>query len=203
MVGPAGERLVGREYASGELAGILNRQAEILRMNDGGVTFSGGEPLMQAAFVLDVMNRLDNIHVLLDTSGYADEDDFRMVVEKSDLVHFDLKLADPRAHARYTGKDNALILGNLRVLSEMGKPFIARIPLVPGITDTAENLTAIAGTIKGSKGLLRAELLPYNRAAGGKYRACGMEFRPNYDENRDVNANTGVFRKAGIEVKVC
>ena len=202
MHGPAGERVVGVTYTSSELADILNRQAEILRANEGGVTFSGGELLMQAAFVAEVLDRLDDIHVLLDTSGFGGEDDFRLLAGKSDLVFFDLKLIDPAVHRRYTGVDNGPILRNLRVLATLNVPFVVRVPLVPGVTDTDENLAAIAETVRGLEGMLRVDLLPYNKAAGGKGGACGMEFRPDFDETLEVNANTAIFEQAGLLVRV-
>jgi len=90
--GPPGERVAGREYTSEELAAILNGQADILRANEGGITFSGGEPLLQARYVAEVIDALDGVHVLLDTSGYGSEQDFRLLARRSDLVYYDLKL---------------------------------------------------------------------------------------------------------------
>jgi len=201
MRGPTGERVAGKVYTSDELAGILNGQADILRANEGGVTFSGGEPLLQARFVAEVIDKLKGIHVLLDTSGYGSEADFRLLAGKSNLVYYDLKLIDSQAHRRYTGADNGPILHNLCVLSELGAPFVIRVPLVPGVTDTDENLTAIGMTVRGLPGLHGVDLLPYNKAAGGKYRAAGMVFRPSYDESRSPNVNTAIFQRLGIEVR--
>jgi len=200
--GPAGERIAGQEYTAEELAAILNGQAEILRMNGGGVTFSGGEPLFQAQFVADVIDRLCGIHVLLDTAGYASEKDFASLAKRSDLVYYDLKLIDSQAHRRYTGVDNGPILRNLHMSSEMGVPFVIRVPLVPGVTDTDRNLAAIGKTVAGLPGLVRVDLLPYNKAAGGKYRAAGMVFKPDYDESRPLNINTRIFEDLGVTVKV-
>ena len=200
--GPAGERVAGREYTSAALADILNRQADILRANEGGVTFSGGEPLGQAQFVTQVIDRLCGVHVLLDTSGYGSEGDFRLLVSRSDLVYYDLKLVDRRAHRRYTGVDNGPILRNLSVLSELGVPFVIRVPLVPGVTDTDRNLAAIGMTVRGLPGLVRVDLLPYNKAAGGKYHAAGVVFKPDYDESQPLNINTTVFEDLGLEVHV-
>ena len=200
--GPAGERVAGREYTSAALADILNRQADILRANEGGVTFSGGEPLGQAQFVTQVIDRLCGVHVLLDTSGYGSEGDFRLLVGRSDLVYYDLKLVDRQAHRRYTGVDNGPILRNLSVLSELGVPFVIRVPLVPGVTDTDRNLAAIGMTVRGLPGLVRVDLLPYNKAAGGKYHAAGVVFKPDYDESQPLNINTTVFEDLGLEVHV-
>ncbi len=200
--GLAGERLAGRKYTATELAALLNQQADILRANEGGITFSGGEPLLQAEFVAEVIDLLDDVHVLLDTSGYGDEQDFRSLVDRSDLVFFDLKLIDRAAHRHYTGRDNDLILDNLQILSASGKPFVIRVPLVPGVTDTDENLASIAQTVRGLSGLLRVDLLPYNQAAGSKYQFAGMEFKPDYDETRPLNINTMLFEQCGVKVCV-
>lgn len=196
-----GERTAGRNYTSTELAGILNRQAPLLR-NIGGVTFAGGEPLMQAAFVADAIRQLDDLHVTLDTSGYASEEDFRLVTARCDMVLFDLKLMDAKAHRRWTGHDNASILRNLHILAGLGKLFVIRVPLVPGVTDTDENLRAIATHVRALPARPRVELLPYNRAAGGKYAACGMEWRPAYNENKTVNANLKLFEDLQVEAVV-
>jgi pyruvate formate lyase activating enzyme len=200
--GRAGDRIAGKEYTTHGLASLLNRQASILRASEGGITFSGGEPLLQAGFVAEVIDLLDDLHVLLDTSGYGLEEDFRLLLYRSDLIYYDLKLVDSEAHYHYTGCRNDLILANLRILSGSGKPFVIRVPLVPGVTDTDENLGAIAQTIRGLPGLVRVDLLPYNKAAGSKYRYAGMEFKPDYDESRQPNINTTLFKRSGIEVKV-
>jgi pyruvate formate lyase activating enzyme len=198
----AGERLAGRKYTATELAALLNEQAELLRANEGGITFSGGEPLLQADFVAEVIDLLDEVPILLDTSGYGDGQDFRRLVDRSDLIYFDLKLIDRAAHRHYTGHDNDLILNNLQILSASGKPFVIRVPLVPGVTDTDENLADIAQTVRGLPGLLWVDLLPYNQAAGSKYEYAGMEFKPDYDEARPLNINTMLFEKSGVKVCV-
>ncbi len=216
-----GDRLAGRRYTSAELAALLNDQAAILRAGGGGVTFSGGEPLMQAPFVAEVVEQLHGLHVLLDTSGCvgpvgsagsvgsdrsdrsAEPDLFRRIAGRVNLVFFDLKLMDPEAHRRWTGADNAPILRNLRALPEVGVPFVVRVPLVPGVTDTEANLAAIAAAVRGLPGLQRVDLLPYNRVAGGKYRACGLEYHPGFDEDRPVNADTAPFEEAGVPARVC
>ena len=198
----AGERLAGRKYTATELAALLNEQAEILRANEGGITFSGGEPLLQADFVAEVIDLLDKVPILLDTSGYGDGQAFRRLVDRSDLIYFDLKLIDSAAHQRYTGRDNYLILANLQTLSASGKPFVIRVPLVPGVTDSDENLAAIAQTVRGLPSLLYVDLLPYNQAAGSKYEYAGMEFKPDYDETRPLNINTMLFEECSVKVIV-
>lgn len=197
-----GDRTVGRRYEAEEVAALLRGQAEILRMNGGGVTFSGGEPLGQPRFVAEILDAIGGIHVVLDTSGYGGERAFRALASRADLVFFDLKLIDPAAHTRWTGRDNAPILRNLALLERLGRPFVARVPLVPGVTDTPENIAAIAATVARCPTLDHVELLPYNRAAGGKYAACGMKFEPGFDEDRQPNVDLRPFERANIEVRV-
>lgn len=199
---PSGKRHVGERFTATELAARLNRQGDILRDAGGGVTFSGGEPLLQADFVGAVIDRLDRLHVLLDTSGYGEEATFRRLLAKGDMVYFDLKLVESRLHERYTGCGNEPIMRNLQVLAGSKRPYVVRVPLVPGVTDTRANLEAIAEVCRCLATACRVELLPYNRAAGGKYDACGRRFRPDWDESQPVNADTGVFARAGIEARV-
>ncbi len=196
-----GERLVGRTYTSSELASLLNRQAPLLR-GHGGVTFSGGEPLFQAAFVADTIDRLQDLQVTLDTSGYASTEDFYRVVAKCDFVLFDLKLIDPEAHRRWTGADNEPILRNLATLGELGIPFIIRVPLVPGVTDTDDNLRAVARRVSTLPHRPRLELLPYNRAAGGKYAACGLDWRPGFDESVASEPKLNLFHEFNLEASL-
>jgi pyruvate formate lyase activating enzyme len=198
----AGERTAGTVYSAAELANILNRQADILRKAEGGVTFSGGEPLMQAGFVAEVIDLLEGLHVVLDTSGYGSPAAFRKLLSMVDLVYYDLKLVDDASHRRYTGKSNRPVLRNLQILGASRVPFVARVPLVPGVTDRDEDLAAIARAVTGMPGLLRVDLLPYNRSAGAKYATAGMTFHPEYDEDQPLNANTQVFAALGVPVQV-
>jgi pyruvate formate lyase activating enzyme len=199
--GGAGDRMAGMTFSSQALADRLNSLAALLRAGEGGVTFSGGEPLAQADFLTEVIERLEGLHVLLDTSGYGDESGFRKVAARSQLVYFDLKLIDPVAHLAHTGADNQSILRNLRVLAHLGIPFVIRVPLIPGVTDTEANLSAIARTVAGLPGLQRIDLLPYNQSAGAKYGACGMVFRPTFNEHAASQVNLSVFKSAGLEVR--
>lgn len=202
MATQLGERTVGRRYSSLELAQYLNKQADVLSAAEGGVTFSGGEPLYQARFVAEVIELLKGTHVTLETCGYGGTTAFHSLAIRSDLVYFDLKLIDPVEHRRYTGCGNEPILRNLRVLDRLEVPFVIRVPLIPGITDTDSNLKAIAETVGRLRGLTRVDLLRYNRLAGAKHKAFGMEFKPDYDETRALNINTVIFAQAGLEVRV-
>ena len=193
-----GQRLVGERWTAGRLATYLNSQSAVLRENEGGVTFSGGEPLLQADFVAAVASRLDDMHVLVDTCGYGSTEAMRLLAGYSDLIHFDLKLMDPGVHERYTGKENGLILENLTLLDRLGVQTVIRVPLVPGVTDTEENLEKIACFAGKLACICRVELLAYNRSAGGKYAACGMEFDPGCKADASRPISLDVFREHGL-----
>ncbi len=157
---------------------------------------------MQAQFVAETIDALDDLHVTLGTSGYASERDFHLVAGKCDLVLFDLKLMSPKAHRSFTGVNNEPILSNLELLANMNRPFVVRVPLVPGVTDTQENLDALASCVAGLHGRPAIELLPYNRAAGGKYAACGMEWRPPFDETAAPNPRLEIFKAYNLEASL-
>lgn len=195
------KELCGYEIEAAVLAHQLLRDKDLYRDSGGGVTFTGGEPLLQAAFLTEVMELLPDIHKAVETSGYAAPKAFDSVLEKADLLLFDVKLADPVAHKRFTGADNAPILRNLQTLKESGKPFVARVPLIPGVNDTRENMEETARLLTGAKGLNRVELLRYNKAAGAKYPMVGIPYNPPFDENKDPEVHD-VFTDRGIELLV-
>ena len=157
--------VAGERYTPDALAATLNKYKRIFDACGGGVTFSGGEPLMQWEFIAEVIDRLDVINVAIETSGYAPKHIFESAVEKLDFIYMDIKLFDAEAHKRHTGCDNALIKDNFLYLRESGKPFTIRTPLISGITDTKENLSAIKEFI----GNAHWEKLPENKLAGAKY----------------------------------
>ena len=160
--------VTGEEITPAALAARLRRS---LPMADG-VTFSGGEPLLQADFLQAVLDELEGVPCALETCGWAPRETFLAAARRMELVYLDIKLADPALHERYTGVSNAPILANLAVLREGGIPAVIRTPLIPGITDTRENLDAIRALI----GDLPWEQLPYNALAGAKYEMLGMEY---------------------------
>jgi pyruvate formate lyase activating enzyme len=168
-------RVAGEEWEAQSLAQKLLRHEQLFKSTGGGVTVSGGEPLLQADFCAHLLGLLKGrIHTAIETSGYASEDDFKRVAELCDFVFMDIKLADPKAHKTYTGVDNTLILKNAEWLKNSGKAHAFRTPLIPGITDTEENLKAI-GQIVGES---TWERLPYNELAPVKYKNVGREYDP-------------------------
>ena len=191
------ERTVGQVWESSALAEKLLGYAPLFNGTEGGITFSGGEPLMQAHFVRELVALLDGkMHILLQTSGYASEDEFIKTTDMVDLVYFDIKLADSATHEKYTGKDNRLILNNLYALNASGKQYRLRFPLIPSVTDTEVNyrgILKIVENLAGNKNFLGIDLLPYNPIAGGKHQSLGMEYNPGFDENLPLNVQPDFF----------
>lgn len=183
--------IVGERVSSDELAGRIRRNRDILKAMGGGVTFSGGEPMMQADFLCETATKLGDMHKAIQTSGFADLETYQRVIGHFDYVMQDIKLADRDLHKYYTGVSNEAILRNIEWLKTSGKEVVFRIPLIPGITDTEENLNAI-GKIVGEH---RAELMPYNEFAGAKYSMVGMEYTLNVERNRKEDF-TKYFRNA-------
>ncbi len=182
--------LSGTEYTPEALAKRLEGYESFLNSVGGGVTFSGGEPLLQGEFVYETAKFLPNIHKALQTSGYCDEELFKKVISVMDYCLFDIKLADSETHQKYTGVSNEKILRNYKTLVNSGIPHVVRIPLIPGITDTEENLRAISKIVGEDK----VEIMRYNHLAGAKYSMVGREFTlPDLKSNE---INLSIFKNA-------
>ena len=195
-------RRCGDVYTSEALCAKILANARLLAMNGGGVTFSGGEPTVQAEFLRECLSLLrGRVHRAVQTCGYTDEATFSAILADCDYMLYDLKLIDPALHRRYCGTDNALILRNYRTLAASGLPFVTRVPLIPDVTDTVENLSAIAVLMR-SCGVDYAELLPYNRMAGSKYASVLREYDPQFDTERAVSSREDIFARHGIRVKI-
>jgi pyruvate formate lyase activating enzyme len=180
----------------------------------GGVTFSGGEPLMQPEFLLALLNqcRTKKIHTAVDTSCYAKPEIVEMVSEGIDLFLCDLKHMDSKTHERFTGVGNKLILDNIRRLSKAGKEIIIRMPVIPGFNDEKANIEATGKFTASLQGVIRVDILPFNR--GGKEKLARLTVQskptqvvlgtpcgetPNAEEMNSIARNLG---KYGVEVKI-
>ncbi|MDE7158412.1 MAG: glycyl-radical enzyme activating protein [Clostridiales bacterium] len=196
-------RYSGVPYTTEQLFKKLKKNSDYLKMAGGGVTFSGGECMLYADFLHELIPMLKEIgvHTAIQTSGYASEENFLKVISVVDYVMFDLKVMDEERAIEYTGRSNVPILKNFELLKKSGVPFMVRTPLIPGVTDTEENLTAIAERVKNS-GALGIELLPYNKMSGSKYTMAGMEYHPKFDEQQEVNADVDLFLRYGIKAKI-
>lgn len=169
---------VGSQQSSVDLMKEIEKDDVFYNESGGGVTFSGGEPLMQADALRELLefSREKGYHTAIDTSGHAEPAALHRVMELTDLWLFDLKLMDDTKHVEYTGVSNELALKNLETLSLAGKSIIIRFPLIPGITDGKDNLDAVA-KLMIKLGLKRIDILPYHAIAKDKYRRMGKAFQ--------------------------
>ena len=204
---PQGARLLcGRRWSVPALARELLANADVFQSSGGGITFSGGEPLLQTPFLSDLIDELrrlqPGLHLAIETSGFAAPDAYRAAVSKLDLVFQDLKHPLPVEHRRWTGVDPAPIHANLAWLKASGKPFIARIPLSPGVNDTPAAKAGFADLLAGPSGLQRVELLPYHLTAAAKYPFTGRTYDPGFDENRPLDTDLSPFTDRGLAAVV-
>jgi len=197
------EETIGKWYSEKEVMHEIEKDMVFYRESGGGVTFSGGEPLMQADALAQLLHlcKERELHTVVDTSGYAEPAAIQKVMPLTDLWLFDLKLMDDLKHVEYTGVSNDLALKNLEMLSSRGNKVIIRFPLVPGMTDGIENLEGIALVMKKNK-LNRIDILPYHSIAREKYRRLGqsylLENLVEPDKNR-IDEVRSFFNRLGLE----
>jgi len=184
--------VAGKVWEADALAKKLLENADFMESSGGGVTVSGGEPTMQWEFLCELLDNLSPVHRAVETCGFTTPERFEAVISRAELVMMDVKLADAAMHKRWCGVDNAPILANLKMLKKSGKAHIFRVPLIPDITDTADNLAAISELVGDSP----VELLPYNPFAGAKYEGVGRTFTLDKKENREIDP--AVFKNAKI-----
>ena len=200
---PGGLRkITGKRYSSGELAGRLLKDRDVYDASGGGVTFSGGEPLLQWEFVRDVILRLNGVHTAIETSGYADDKVFLDAMETVNLIMLDWKLSDDTLHRQFTGVSNEPIHRHAKMLAAGDTPFILRMPIIPGVNDNIEHFRITARLVKDSAKLQRVEILPYRREAGAKYEMVGKVYSPGFDESIPVHIFSEVFEREGIPYRV-
>ena len=199
--GGAETRISGQVWEAEDLVKKLLKNKPILS-HGGGVTFSGGEPLSQPEFLLECLKKLKgHLHTAIQTAGNVPAEVFDEVVPWADHLLFDLKLMDPEKSAEWTGAGNAQILRNFGALTRTGLAFTVRTPLIPGVTDTEENLGAITELLR-RYGIDRIELLPYNKMAGGKYASLGRTYDPGFDEKATPDPRLDLFHAKGITASV-
>ncbi len=143
----------------------------------GGLTISGGEPLMQIDFAIELLKlaRADGIHTAIETCGFASRENMLLVAESTDLFLFDYKLTDREKHKALTGGYNDIILENLRLLDSLGKEIVLRCPIIPDINDDKEHLLGIAALANELEKVSLVELEPYHDLGISKYGALGRD----------------------------
>jgi pyruvate formate lyase activating enzyme len=163
--------IVGQVMTAAEVMAKVERDIAFYDQSGGGVTFSGGEPLAQPEFLGTLLraSKQAGIHTAVDTCGHAPWPVLDAIRGDVDLFLYDLKLMDDQEHRRLTGVSNQLILENLRALSEGRHAIILRLPVIPGITDSPENVRQLAAFAASLPHLQGIDLLPYHTTALDKY----------------------------------
>jgi pyruvate formate lyase activating enzyme len=187
---PADARaIVGETWSVSRLLGEIEKDLLFYDESGGGVTLSGGEPLAQASFAASVLAACQErrIHTAVDTCGYAEWEDLQRIARVTDLFLYDVKHADNGRHRELTGVSNERILENLRRLSGEGCTLWIRVPIIPGLNDTQEELVALGGVVAGLESVEALHLLPFHRGGEGKLEQLGRPSRPLSTE-RDARA---------------
>lgn len=166
------ETVFGKQYSVIELMNELVKDRVYYDESSGGITFSGGEPLIQHEFLRDCLQdcKLEGLQTAVDTSGYASFDAFQNIYDYTDIFLYDIKILNNDYHIKFTDVSNELILNNLKELTNFGNKVVIRIPLIPNITDTEKNLSDIAAYIAKLKNVRQIDLLPYNKISESKYK---------------------------------
>jgi pyruvate formate lyase activating enzyme len=199
---------VGRQYSIDELLNEVLKDRVFYDESCGGVTCSGGEPLSQADFLIDFLKVCKNqdLHTAIDTSGYAPWKEIEKILPWSDLILYDIKHIDSSIHQQYTGKGNKLILDNFNSLIHAGIKTIVRIPVVPGVNDSEDDISRFISFLVPRKNINFNEinLLPYHNTGKGKY--LKMNITPAYQFNEpgdpEVQQIADRFLDSGFLVKI-
>ena len=174
--------ICGREWPLDELMAEVEKERGIMTDSGGGVTLSGGEPLLHPDYTLELLAELGRrgFHRAVDTTLYAAPEHVRSVAAACDLFLVDLKVMDSDTHKRYTGVPNELILDNLRLVASLGVPYWIRIPLIAEVNASEENLTATAAFLRSLPRLPdEVDLLPYHDIGKGKHDRLGTTYNPD------------------------
>ncbi|NQU54877.1 MAG: glycyl-radical enzyme activating protein [Bacteroidetes bacterium] len=209
----------GANYDVKELLKIIERERVLFDQSGGGLTVSGGEPLMFPEFLIELLDACGekNIHRTVDTSGFADTRVLLEVAKRTDLFLYDLKLMDSEKHKKWMGVSNQLILKNLKSLAETGANINIRIPLIKNLNADEKELTEMArfiaelpsnrpGLETASPGKKTAvNFLPYHNIAANKYNKLGSkynEFEMAEPSQEEQNMAISIFKEFGIEVEI-
>ncbi len=195
-------RIVGEEWTAERLATRLTKDRDVYETSGGGVTFSGGEPLMQWPFVRNVIQRLENIHTAVETSGFVSDAVFQEAINTCRLIMMDWKVSDPDKHLHFTGVDQTPIRRHVEMLCASDTPFILRLPIIPGVNDCIEHFETAVSLVNNAKNLVRVEILPYQRAAGAKYEMVGRTYNPEFDESKAPCIDLVPFERHGIPYRL-
>jgi pyruvate formate lyase activating enzyme len=198
----------GHTMSVAEIMNEIEKERVFFDQSGGGVTFSGGEPLLQSKFLIELLDECGKrgIHRAVDTAGLANTEILLEVAKRTDLFLFDLKMMDSAKHREWVGVPNEKILENLKILSGTGVKIIIRIPLIGGVNDDAENMEATARFVAALSGEKKAvNLLPYHKIAQTKYQKLGRseEFQLLEEPTREAQARAvSIFKQHGLEASI-
>ena len=196
----------GRYITVDEIFDIVKKDEPFYRASGGGVTIGGGEPTFQPLFTYALLRKCQEnyIHTAVDTCGYTLTGEGLKVLEEADLLLFDLKGMDPKEHFKNTGVSNEPILANIKKLDAMGKAIIARVPIIPGYTDSAKNIKSTAEFLSRLKSLERVDLLAYHEYGRIKYGQLGREYKLHIQPLMEERLNDirDTFEQYGIKVQL-
>jgi len=198
--------IVGKRVKVEEAMEEVNKDLLFYTQSNGGITISGGEPLMQIDFLEALLTECKKAHIrtAVDTSGYSSHESIERIKDKVDLFLYDLKIMDDKKHRKFTGVSNKLILENFRTLAENGSHMLIRFAVIPNINDDEENLKKTAHFI-ASCGVNQICLLPYHKSGIEKYRNLGRTYELNGTEtpsNHKLNSIREQFEALGLHVKI-
>ncbi len=199
----------GNYYSVDEIMEILERERIFMNHSKGGITFSGGEPMLQTGFLLQALEACKEAgyHTTVDTSGYSQVENFKKILPFTDLFLFDIKHLDDSRHSEATGVSNVRILRNWVYLLENAAALSLRIPVIPGFNDDADHMDRlkqyIVSTMTGT--LKNINLLPFHRIGSSKYRRFNLPFMMDGVEppsHERMMALKNHFLDTGLKVKI-
>lgn len=198
--------LIGDLMTAGEVVAQAMRDLPFYETSHGGVTVSGGEPLLQLEFTRAILEgvRAEGVHAAVETNACWPWERMALLLPVVDLWMVDIKTMDDALHREVTGVSNKQVLHNTRLLADAGAPLIIRTPVVPGVNDNADAIRAVAEHVATLRTLVYYELLPFHPMATGKYRSLGMDYRAAKLERpskEDMTSLADVAKGAGIEVR--
>ena len=205
---PGALKILGATMSAGEVFRVIKKDADFYWTSGGGITASGGEPLAQPDFVAALFKLCQDggIETCIETSGCASAEALEKVLPNTSLVLFDVKLGDAKSYRKWTGASNEVILRNLRTVIASGTPVTIRVPLIPGINDSAPELKKIAVIAVDSRGKpVKVELLPYHRFGMGKYQQLDREYELTElttQQTPEVQKMKELFESFGLECEV-
>lgn len=195
--------VVGKEYSVRELIEIVKKDKAYYQNSGGGMTLSGGEPLLQSEAVIELLCEAKKcgIGTAVDTALAVDQERVEKAAEFADLFLVDIKFFDAKLHKQYTGVDNKRILQNIRWLLEQGKDLYVRIPIIGGVNDTPENAQNIAHFLEGFPNVIQVELLPYHTYGLNKAKSLDIAQKTfTAPDSLKMEELKDIFRAWGIHV---